>query len=83
MIVNLDETMFSSAIRMETVREAWTEKIRQLGWREWLLSSVEPLHRNTRSMTEFDLLTISEYLIGIWLVGIDKSKLNEFAIIMR
>ena len=65
MIKNLDETMFSSVIRMKIVREAWSEKICQLGWREWLLSSVEPLHRNIRSMTEFDLLTISEYLVEI------------------
>ena len=50
---------------MKIVREAWSEKICQLGWREWLLSSVEPLHRNIRSMTEFDLLTISEYLVEI------------------
>ena len=34
-------------------------------------------------MTEFDSPTISKYLVGIWLVEIDKSKLNEFAIIMR
>ena len=34
-------------------------------------------------MTKFNLLTISEYLVGTWLVRIDKSKLNEFAIIMR
>jgi len=82
-IENLDETMFSSVIGMKTVRGAWSEEICQLGWIEWLLSSVEPLHRNIKSMTEFDLLTVSEYLIGIWLVGINKSKLNEFAIIMR
>ena len=71
MIENLDETMFSSTIGMETVREAWSEEIRQLGWIEWLLSLVEPLHRNIRSMTEFDLPTVSEYLVRIWLVGID------------
>ena len=82
-IENLDETMFSSVIGMETVRGAWSEEIYQLEWIEWLLSSVEPLHRNTRSMTEFDSPTISKYLVGIWLVEIDKSKLNEFAIIMR
>ena len=34
-------------------------------------------------MTEFDLPTISEYLVEIWLIGINKSKLNESAIIMR
>jgi len=34
-------------------------------------------------MTEFDLPTVSEYLVGTWLVRIDKSKLKESAIIMR
>ena len=47
------------------------------------LSSVEPLHRNIRSMTKFDSPTVSEYLVGTWSVGIDKSKLKESAIIMR
>ena len=36
-----------------------------------------------RLMTEFALLELSEYLVGNWLVGIDKSRLNESAIIMR
>ena len=34
-------------------------------------------------MTKFDLPMVSEYLVGTWSVGIDKSKLKEFAIIMR
>jgi len=34
-------------------------------------------------MTEFALLGLSEYLVGNWLVGIDKSRLNKLAIIMR
>ena len=48
-----------------------------------MLSSVEPLCRNIRSMTKFDLPMVSEYLVGTWSVGIDKSKLKEFVIIMR
>ena len=36
-----------------------------------------------RSITELASLSISEYLVGIELVGIDKSKLNESAIIIR
>ena len=34
-------------------------------------------------MTEFELLTLSEYLVGTWLVEIDKSRLNESATIIR
>jgi len=33
-------------------------------------------------MIEFDLPMVSEYLVGTWLVGIDKSKLKESAIII-
>ena len=36
-----------------------------------------------RSMTEFESLMLSEYPVGTWLVEIDKSRLNESAIIMR
>ena len=34
-------------------------------------------------MTEFASLTVSKYLVGTWLVGIDKSKLNESAMIIK
>ena len=34
-------------------------------------------------MTEFESFTLSEYLVGTWLVRIDKSKLNEFTIISK
>jgi len=34
-------------------------------------------------MTELDSPTVSEYLVRTWLVGIDKSKLKESAIIIR
>jgi len=36
-----------------------------------------------RLMTEFDSPTVSEYLVGTELVGIDKSKLNKSAIINK
>ena len=34
-------------------------------------------------MTEFALPTVSKYLVETWLVGIDKSKLNKSAMIIR
>ena len=34
-------------------------------------------------MVKFDLPIMSEYLVRTWLVGIDKFKLKESAIIMR
>jgi len=34
-------------------------------------------------MTELDSPTVSEYLVETWLVGINKSKLKVFAIIIR
>jgi len=49
----------------------------------WLLSSDDPLHKNIRSMTKFVPLRLSKYLVGTWLMGVDKSRLNESAIIMR
>ena len=34
-------------------------------------------------MTEFESLMLFKYLVGTWLAGINKSILNESAIIMR
>ena len=34
-------------------------------------------------MTEFASLTLSEYLVGIWLVGTDRLRLKESVITMR
>jgi len=34
-------------------------------------------------MTEFESFALSEYLAGTWLVGRDKFKLNESAIISK
>ena len=82
-IENLDILIFSSTMGMEIIREAWLEESHQSGWIKWLLSSEEPLHKNIRSMTKLDSPTVSEYLVETWLVGIDKSKLKESAIIIR
>ena len=82
-IKSLDERIFSSAIGIDTVRGAWLDKSHQLGWIEWLLSSVDLLWRNIRSITEFDSPSVSEYLVREGLVGSNSSKLKESAIIMR
>ena len=59
---NFDEMMFSSVMGIVTVRGAWSEESCQSGWIEWLLSSVEPLHKNMRLMTKFASPVMSEYL---------------------
>ena len=80
---NFDETMFSSVIEIVTVRGAWSEERYQYGLIEWLLSSVELHCKNMRSMTEFASPVMSEYLVGIQWVGINRSKLKESARIIR
>ena len=50
---------------------------------EWVLISVDPLHKNIQSITEFDLVSESEYLVGTQLVGNDSSRLKESTIIIR
>jgi len=47
---------------------------------EWLSSSTESHHKNIKSMTELDSLSVSENLVGSGLVGLDKVRLNESAI---
>ncbi len=50
---------------------------------EWLSSSTDPWCRNIRSMTKFDSPIVSENLIGPGLVGDERDKSNESAIIIR
>jgi len=44
---------------------------------------MEPLQRNMRSMTELDSPAMSENLVGPGLVGDDRTRLNESAIINK
>ena len=50
---------------------------------KWLLSFVDPLRRNIRSITEFELLSKSTYLIGILWVENNSSRLKESAMIIK
>ena len=77
MMENLNKSMFSLAIPIVTVSGAWSEKSRESGRMEWLLSSLEPLQRNIRSMVELEPLSEPEYLVGTLLVGYKSSKLKS------
>ena len=83
MIECFPELICSSIMVMTIVRGAWLDESLQLGWIKWLSNLLEPLQRNMRSMTEFESYSLSEYLVGTWLVGFDNSKLNESTIIRR
>ena len=80
---NFDEMMFSSVMGIDTVRGAWSKESHQSGCMKWLLSSVKPLCKNIRLMTEFESPAMSKYLVETQWVGIDRSKLKESAMIIR
>ena len=48
----------------------------------WLIL-LDPYGRNIRSMVELASPTMSEYLVGQGLVGDERARLNESAIIKR
>ena len=50
---------------------------------EWQSSSDDLYRRNMRSMTELDSPAVSEYLVGQGLVGEDRTRLKESAIIIK
>jgi len=79
----LVELMSSSTMGMGMVRGVLSDIRHQLGCIEWLFNLLEPLWRNMRSMTEFESLILFEYLVRTWLVGLDKSKLNESVTMRR
>ena len=43
----------------------------------WLSISKKFGLKNIRSMTEFTSFTLSEYLVGTWLVGLNKIRSKE------
>ena len=73
----------SSSMKMVTVRGAWSEVSCQSRWITWLLSLLDLLWRNIRSITKSNLPLVSEYLVETGLVGSKRSKLNELASIKR
>ena len=64
-------------------RGMWSEARQQLEWIECWLILVDLYQRNIRSMTKFVSPTISEYLVEQGLIGVDRTKFNESAIIIR
>ena len=65
------------------VRGAWSDISLYLGWIEWLSNSVELLQRNIRLITEFNSWQLSEYLVVIWSIEWESSKLKTLAKIKR
>lgn len=49
----------------------------------WLLSSNKFSLRNIRSITEFDLFVLSKYLVGTWLVDLDRHKSIKSTMLVR
>ena len=79
----LVELMSSSTMGMGMVRRVLSDIRHQLGCIKWLFNSLEPLRKNMRSITEFESLTLFEYLVRTWLVELDKSKLNKSVTMRR
>ena len=67
----------SSIIAISIVSRVWSDNNLHSGWIVWLLNSDEIGWRNIRSMTEFELFWLSEYLVGTWLVGLNKIRSKE------
>ena len=80
---NLEVRTSFSMMEMVIVRDAWLEVSCHSRWITWLLSSLKPLWRNIRLITESNSPIVSEYLVRTGLVGIERSRLNESAIIKR
>jgi len=83
MIVHLVVRTCSLSIEILTVSRTWSYEYLYSGWIIWLLSSNKFCLRNIRLMTEFDSFISSEYLVGTWLVDLDKHKSIESAMSVR
>ena len=72
-----------STIGIMTVRGTWSEVSLQSEWIKWLSILLEPNHRNIRLMTELVSWILSEYLVRTWLVGTERSRLKQSAMINK
>ena len=81
--VSFNVWIISLKIGISIERGAWSEDKQELGRMEWRFSSDDPYQRNMRSMTELDSPAISEYLVGQGLVGEDRMRSKESAIIIK
>ena len=82
-MVSLDVCMISSMIGMLIESGAWSEKSRKSGRIECLSSSCDPCQRNMRLIMKLDSPAVSEYLVRHGLVGEDKERSKESAIIIK
>ena len=73
----------SLTIGITTVRGVWSEVSLQLEWIKWLSIFLEPNCRNIRSMTELASWILSEYLVGTQLVGTERLRLKQSAMINK
>ena len=75
--------IYFSMMEIAIVRGAWSDISLYLGWIEWLSNSVELLQRNMRLIIEFNSWQLSKYLVVIWSIEWESSKLKTLAKIKR
>jgi len=68
---------------MLTINGVWSDEYQCSGWIVWLLNSNEFGLRNMRLIVEFESFTLSEYLVGIWLVDLNKYRSIESTMSVR
>jgi len=64
-----------SLIMISTVREVWLKRLYKLGRIIYISNSSELTQRNIKSITKLDLLELSVYLVGTWLIDVNQSRL--------
>ena len=75
--------MTSLQIGMSIIRGMWSEDKWESGRMMCQSNSIDPHLRNIRSITESDSLAMSENLVGPGLMGEDRARSNESAIIIK
>ena len=60
---------------ISTVREVWLKRLYKLGRIIYISNSSELTQRNIKSITKLDLLELSVYLVGTWLIDVNQSRL--------
>ena len=82
-IVLLQRLIFSLEIGIVIDKGTWSEVRHHSRWIKWLFNLEESHQRNIQSMTKFESLLLLEYLVRTWLIGHERFKLKESAMIMK
>jgi len=77
LVINCLQFLECSSIGIVIVRGVWSNNSFHSGWMVWLSNLTDLYLKNTKSITKFELWSLSKYLVRTELVGYDSLSKNK------